>query len=213
MVRIWWSPNCGQQIIGTRPRMPSITELRPQWDRNPPTAGWSRTSSCGAQPTMHALSSFSRVPTKSLSFSATESGRHTHKNGSPLLTNPCHTSNSWSRLNASILPKLTCTTDLDAWESSHVTHLLSCFHILMPDEKDGEEFFCEGFQERIRWTNGVNFWEQRGMFRNRCGFHFFKGIEYNGWSWLWSCLRFHVTSMGSLAFQLLDWIFATHDRF
>ena len=45
----WWSPNMGQQIIGTPASILSRTEFQTLWVKNPPTAGWARTSSCGAQ--------------------------------------------------------------------------------------------------------------------------------------------------------------------
>ncbi|KAM3690686.1 hypothetical protein ACB098_09G142200 [Castanea mollissima] len=94
----WWSPNNGQQIKGTPAPMLSKIEFQPLWVKNPPTAEWARTSSCGAQSTTNPLSfvaSSSSIGIMSSPFTPSIiSPRITNKNDMPLLIRPYQISNN-----------------------------------------------------------------------------------------------------------------------
>ncbi|KAL4575051.1 hypothetical protein LXL04_021892 [Taraxacum kok-saghyz] len=79
-----WSTKYGQHIIGTPWTILSIVEFHPLCVKKPPTAGWARTSSCGAQSTIHPISlvrssSFLGICDSSYS-PVIDPGRLTHRN-------------------------------------------------------------------------------------------------------------------------------------
>ena len=94
----WWSPNRGQQIIGTPASMLSKIEFQPLWVKNPPTAGWTRTSSCEAQSTTNSLFFCGLLNLHWDHFIHFHTFNHItlyyHKNNAPLLTKPYQNSNN-----------------------------------------------------------------------------------------------------------------------
>uniref|UniRef100_A0A0E0LIU4 Uncharacterized protein n=1 Tax=Oryza punctata TaxID=4537 RepID=A0A0E0LIU4_ORYPU len=103
-------------------------EFHPLCVQNPPTAQWASTSCCGAHLITLPLPSTTRSnPSGKLGSSKplTRSGRTTHRNGWPLLSNPHATSKNSSESSDAKLPKLTYNTDPVACVSSHSMQLLS----------------------------------------------------------------------------------------
>ncbi|MQM23410.1 hypothetical protein Taro_056474 [Colocasia esculenta] len=124
----------GQARVGTPFHTLSRVEFHPQCVRNPPTAGWASTSTCGAQDghTNPRPAVLSRKPSGSASPRSASLGsvkrspfnrvRNDHKNRCPLRSSPSAISFSCSFSKLPMLPKHRNTTDAGGCRSSHFRH-------------------------------------------------------------------------------------------